>query len=117
MSERKAAPRDFGFGENETMLRDLARRFLSERVPPETLRRLVAEAPEPIYEEGQRPRWDESIWKEIVDLGFEEEVVRKVVKMVDRNEYKRFQGSPILRISHRAFGIGRQMPLVAKYFH
>jgi len=56
-------------------------------------------------------------WKEIVDLGFEEEVVRKVVKMVDRNEYKRFQGSPILRISHRAFGIGRQMPLVATYFN
>jgi alkylation response protein AidB-like acyl-CoA dehydrogenase len=70
MSERKAAPRDFGFGENETMLRDLARRFLGERMPPETLRRLVAEAPEPIYEEGQRPRWDESIWKEIVDLGW-----------------------------------------------
>lgn len=56
-------------------------------------------------------------WQEIVDLGFEESIVRKVVKMVDRNEYKRFQGSPILRISHRAFGTGRQMPLVAKYYN
>ena len=56
-------------------------------------------------------------WKEIVDLGFEEETVRKVVRLVDRTEYKRFQGSPILRISHRAFGLGRQMPLVAKYWN
>ncbi len=70
MSEKNAAPRDFGFGENETMLRDLARRFLDERMPPEALRRLVAEAPEPIYDEGRRPPWDEAIWKEIVDLGW-----------------------------------------------
>jgi NAD+ synthase (glutamine-hydrolysing) len=54
-------------------------------------------------------------WQEIVSLGYEEEIVRKIIKLVDRNEYKRFQGSPILRISHRAFGTGRQMPLVAKY--
>jgi len=56
-------------------------------------------------------------WQEIVDLGFEESIVRMVIKMVDRNEFKRFQGSPILRISHRAFGTGRQMPLVAKYYN
>jgi NAD+ synthase (glutamine-hydrolysing) len=56
-------------------------------------------------------------WKEILALGFEEETVRKVVKLVDRTEYKRFQGSPILRISHRAFGLGRQMPLVARYWN
>ncbi|MEY2924893.1 MAG: hypothetical protein RLZZ337_1441, partial [Bacteroidota bacterium] len=56
-------------------------------------------------------------WQEIVALGFEEEMVRRIVKMVDRNEYKRFQASPTLRISHKAFGVGRQMPIVAKYFH
>lgn len=56
-------------------------------------------------------------WEEIVALGFEESVVRKIVRMVDRNEYKRFQASPTLRISHKAFGLGRQMPLVAKYFY
>ena len=56
-------------------------------------------------------------WKEIVALGFEEDVVRKIVRMVDRNEYKRFQASPTLRISHKAFGTGRRMPIVAKYNH
>lgn len=56
-------------------------------------------------------------WQEIVALGFEEEIVRKLVRMVDRNEYKRFQAPPILRISHKSFGMGRQMPLVAKYFN
>ncbi|MFT5480691.1 MAG: NAD+ synthase (glutamine-hydrolyzing) [Bacteroidia bacterium] len=56
-------------------------------------------------------------WQEIVELGFEEEMVRHVIKLIDRNEYKRFQAAPILRISNLAFGIGRQMPLVAKYFN
>jgi NAD+ synthase (glutamine-hydrolysing) len=56
-------------------------------------------------------------WQEIVALGFEETMVRKIIKMVDRNEYKRFQASPTLRISHKAFGVGRQMPIVAKYFN
>ncbi len=54
-------------------------------------------------------------WQEIVALGFEEAIVRKIVKLVDRNEYKRFQAAPILRISNLAFGIGRQMPLVAHF--
>ena len=70
MAKTNAAPRDFGFGEDETLLRDLARKLLDERLPVETLRRLVAEAPEPIYDEGQRPRWDEGLWKEIVELGW-----------------------------------------------
>lgn len=56
-------------------------------------------------------------WEEIVALGFDEATVRKIVKMVDRNEYKRFQASPTLRISHKAFGIGRQMPIVAKHYN
>ena len=56
-------------------------------------------------------------WEEIVALGFVEATVRKIVKMVDRNEYKRFQASPTLRISHKAFGIGRQMPIVAKHYN
>ena len=70
MAEKTPAPKDFGFGEDEAMLRDLARRFLDEKLPVEALRRLVAEAPEPIYDAGQRPRWDEALWKEIVELGW-----------------------------------------------
>lgn len=53
--------------------------------------------------------------KEIAELGFDEEVVRRVIRMVNTNEYKRFQSAPILRVSSKAFGFGRKMPLVAKY--
>ncbi len=70
MTTAKDAPKDFGFGEDEALLRDLACKFLDERMPVETLRRLVAEAPEPVYEEGQRAQWDAGLWKEIVELGW-----------------------------------------------
>ncbi len=51
----------------------------------------------------------------IVELGFNKETVQKVIRMVNTNEYKRFQTPPVLRISSKAFGFGRRMPLVAKY--
>ncbi|MBT3386017.1 MAG: NAD+ synthase [Prolixibacteraceae bacterium] len=53
--------------------------------------------------------------QEIVEIGFNENVVTRVIRMVNMNEYKRFQAAPILRISSKAFGFGRKMPLVAKY--
>jgi NAD+ synthase (glutamine-hydrolysing) len=53
--------------------------------------------------------------KEIVEMGFDEKVVDRVIRMVNMNEYKRFQAAPILRVSSKAFGFGRKMPLVAKY--
>lgn len=53
--------------------------------------------------------------EEIINKGFEEETVLKTIRMVNYNEYKRFQSPPILRISSKAFGFGRRMPLVAKY--
>ena len=53
--------------------------------------------------------------KEIAGMGFNEDLVRKVIRMVNMNEYKRFQAAPILRISSKAFGFGRKMPLVARY--
>ena len=52
---------------------------------------------------------------EIISKGFDEEIVIKVLRLVDMNEYKRFQTPPILRVSSKAFGFGRRMPLVAKY--
>jgi NAD+ synthase (glutamine-hydrolysing) len=52
---------------------------------------------------------------EIIALGFDEAVVNKVLRLVNMNEYKRFQTPPILRVSSKAFGMGRRMPLVAKY--
>lgn len=50
--------------------------------------------------------------EDIEKRGFEAALVRKIIRMVDRNEYKRFQVPPILRVSDKAFGIGRQMPVV-----
>ncbi len=51
----------------------------------------------------------------IVSSGFPAEVVEKAASLVNRSEYKRFQSPPILRVSSKAFGMGRRMPLVAKY--
>ncbi len=42
-------------------------------------------------------------------------IVARVIRMVNNNEYKRYQAPPILRISSKAFGDGRKMPLVARY--
>lgn len=52
---------------------------------------------------------------EIIESGYTADTVRFVVNLVNRNEHKRFQAPPILRISSKAFGFGRRMPLIAKY--
>ena len=51
----------------------------------------------------------------ITALGYEKAVVERVIRLVDQNEYKRYQTPPILRISSKAFGTGRRLPLVARY--
>ena len=48
------------------------------------------------------------------DHGFDLEVVRRVVRMVDRAEYKRQQAAPGIKISAKAFGYGRRFPIAAK---
>ncbi len=52
---------------------------------------------------------------ELIREGFEESMVRRVLKLVNTSEYKRYQTPPILRISPKAFGMGRRMPIVGKY--
>ena len=52
---------------------------------------------------------------EIIAQGFDAETVNSIVQKVDRNEYKRKQAAPGLKISPLAFGIGRRMPIVQKY--
>ena len=54
---------------------------------------------------------EEKSKEEIMTLGFDETTVSKVTKMVDRNEYKRQQAALGLRITPRAFGSGRRMPI------
>ena len=53
--------------------------------------------------------------EDIINRGFDEELVRRVLRMVNRNEFKRYQLAPVLRVSPKAFGMGRRMPIVAKY--
>lgn len=52
---------------------------------------------------------------ELIQLGFDEQLVNRITGLVNRNEYKRYQTPPIIRISPKAFGMGRRMPIVAKY--
>src|SRR5207237_430537 len=52
---------------------------------------------------------------EIKKQGFDADLVDRVLKMVNTNEYKRNQFCPIIRISPKAFGVGRRMPIVGKY--
>jgi NAD+ synthetase len=49
--------------------------------------------------------------KEIIRLGYDEAIVKKVLKLVDLNEYKRRQAAPGLRVTTKAFGYGRRLPI------
>lgn len=53
--------------------------------------------------------------QDILALGFDEFTVRRTLKMVNNNEWKRFQFPPVLRVSPKAFGVGRRMPIEGKY--
>lgn len=53
--------------------------------------------------------------KEIIAQGFDAALVNRVLKMVNTNEYKRNQFCPIIRVSPKAFGVGRRVPIVGKY--
>ena len=52
---------------------------------------------------------------EIVDMGFDEQLVRRVIRMVDTNEYKRRQAAPGVKITPRAFGRDRRMPITNRF--
>jgi NAD+ synthase (glutamine-hydrolysing) len=53
--------------------------------------------------------------KEIVAMGIDEALVGRVLRLVNTNEYKRNQFCPIIRVSCKAFGVGRRVPIVGKY--
>jgi NAD+ synthase (glutamine-hydrolysing) len=53
--------------------------------------------------------------KEIIAMGIDEALVRRVLRLVNMNEYKRNQFCPIIRVSCKAFGVGRRVPIVGKY--
>jgi NAD+ synthase (glutamine-hydrolysing) len=52
---------------------------------------------------------------EIIAKGFDEALVKRVLRLVNRTEFKRYQTPPILRVSTKAFGVGRRLPIVGHY--
>jgi NAD+ synthetase len=57
-------------------------------------------------------------WKEVDEIaaaGFDRELVARILKLVDTNEFKRRQAAPVVRISSKAFGSGRQMPIAQRW--
>ncbi|MBK8493135.1 MAG: NAD+ synthase [Saprospirales bacterium] len=53
--------------------------------------------------------------QDLIDMGFDEKLVRRVLRLVNINEFKRYQTAPVLRVTSKAFGMGRRMPIVGKY--
>lgn len=53
--------------------------------------------------------------KEIIAMGIDPAIVTRILKLVNINEYKRNQFCPIIRVSSKAFGVGRRVPIVGKY--
>lgn len=53
--------------------------------------------------------------QDIIAMGHDEALVKRILKLVNRNEFKRHQTAPVLRVSKKAFGMGRRMPIVGKY--
>jgi NAD+ synthase (glutamine-hydrolysing) len=53
--------------------------------------------------------------EEIVEMGFDRQTVAQVITMVDRSEYKRRQAPVGIKITHRAFGKDRRMPITNRY--
>jgi NAD+ synthase (glutamine-hydrolysing) len=51
----------------------------------------------------------------ITGEGIDSATVQKVIRLINYNEYKRYQAPPVLRVSSKSFGDGRRMPLVARY--
>ncbi|HMP30586.1 MAG TPA: NAD(+) synthase [Saprospiraceae bacterium] len=52
---------------------------------------------------------------DIIAAGFDEALVKRILRLVNINEFKRHQTAPVLRVSPKAFGMGRRMPIVGKY--
>ena len=53
--------------------------------------------------------------QDIIEKGYDEKLVRRILRLVNINEFKRHQTAPVLRVSNKAFGMGRRMPIVGKY--
>jgi NAD+ synthetase len=52
---------------------------------------------------------------EIIEAGFDAAVVQRVIRLIDANEYKRRQAAPGLKVTSKAFGVGRRIPIAQRY--
>lgn len=77
----------------------------SDSLPPYPLLDAILHA---YIEEHQGPA-------EIVERGYDEILVKRILRMVNMNEWKRWQAPPTIRVSTRAFGPGRRVPISGKY--
>lgn len=55
--------------------------------------------------------------QEIIEMGYDEKLVRRILRLVNISEFKRHQTAPVLRVSPKAFGVGRRVPIVGKYLN
>ena len=53
--------------------------------------------------------------KDIIKMGYDKKLVHRILRLVNINEFKRYQTPPMIRVSAKAFGMGRRMPIVGKY--
>jgi NAD+ synthase (glutamine-hydrolysing) len=79
----------------------------SDDLPPYAMLDAILEL---YVEKGKDPEY-------LIDLGFDAHWVNRIIRMVDACEFKRFQSPPVLRVTEKAYGRGRVMPLVGKYVH
>ena len=52
---------------------------------------------------------------QIIAAGFEKELVSRIARLIDLNEYKRRQAAPGLKVTSKAFGVGRRIPVAQRY--
>ena len=55
--------------------------------------------------------------QDIIEMGYDEATVRRALRLVNINEFKRYQSPPVIRVSSKSFGMGRRLPIVAKYLN
>ena len=51
----------------------------------------------------------------LIEAGIDAETARRMVRLIDLNEYKRRQAAPVLKVTGRAFGMGRRMPIAQRF--
>jgi NAD+ synthetase len=105
---------------NQRAGRELIPRSSIEKVPSAELRPNQTDQDSlPVYEVLdeiiERYVEDERSASEIIADGFDETTVRRVIKLIDRSEYKRRQAAPGIKVTSRAFGFGRRMPIAQNY--